>query len=54
MDPPDSFEVQYSLLSKIPAEKGPPKKIEEKKIVLKLFLGNFKGFKLIFWKNIYK
>ena len=28
MAPPESFEVQYSLLSKILAEEGPPPKIE--------------------------
>ena len=31
MAPPESCKVQYSLLSKILAEEGPPPKIEEKK-----------------------
>ena len=56
MAPPESFEVQYSLLSKILAEEAPPTKNWKKKFVLKWVLGNLKGFKLIiyFFKNVNK
>ena len=49
MAPQESFEVQYSLLSKILAEEGPPTKNWKKNMfVLKWFLGIFKEFKLLF------
>ena len=49
---PEGLEVQASYLTMILAEEGPPPpKIENKKFVLKWFLGNSKGFKLIFFKK---
>ena len=47
---PDRFEVWASHMTTIIAEEGPPhQKLKKKKFVLKWFLGNFKGFKLIFF-----
>ena len=49
---PDRFEVWASHMTTIIAEEGPPtKNWRKKKFVLKYFLGNFKGFKLIFFSK---
>ena len=47
---PEGLEIKASYLTMILAEEGgfPPKKIE-KKFVLKCFLVNIKGFKLMFF-----
>ena len=44
---PEGLEVKASYLTMVLAEKGSPQKKLKKKLVLKCFLVNIKGFKLM-------